>query len=125
MRKSAIALLGALFAVALGTSAFEKTNVTGVLIDMACYAHNKENVGNRHKDETQGYICAQACALEGFPVGLLTTDGKVYQVMGDLAANSNAKLVPHMAQTVTLTGEVSEQDGNMVIVAGDLKVVTP
>jgi hypothetical protein len=30
----------------------------------------------------------------GRPVALLTSDGKVYSVTGDLAADKNAKLVP-------------------------------
>jgi hypothetical protein len=66
--------------------------------------------------------CARACALEGFPVGLLTTDGKVYHVTGDLAANSNAKLAPHMTKTVTITGDVSQKDGETIIAGSDLKV---
>ena len=50
----------------------------------------------------------------GRPVALLTGDGKVYQVTGDLAAEKNAKLVGHMTHTVELTGDVtSESDGTM------------
>jgi len=41
--------------------------------------------------------CAIACAKMGRPVALLTSDGKVYSVTGDLAADKNAKLVPHMS----------------------------
>jgi hypothetical protein len=41
--------------------------------------------------------------------GLLTTDGKIYQVMGDLAVKSDAKVVPHMAQRVTLTEDAREE----------------
>ncbi len=42
--------------------------------------------------------------------------------MGDLAADNNAKLVPHMSHTVELTGEMSEKDGKMMIMATSLKM---
>jgi hypothetical protein len=122
MRKSATVLIGALFVVVLAAPAVAQTQtVTGQLIDMACYAQDKENTGNHHKN--RGLICAQACAREGFAVGLLTTNGKVYQVIGDLAVKRDAKLVPHMAQTVTLTGDVREEDGHMIIVASNLTTI--
>ena len=54
-------------------------------------------------------------------MGILTPDGKVYQITGELAAHSNAKLVPYMTQTVSVTGDVSEKDGHLVLAASDLK----
>jgi hypothetical protein len=130
MRESAAALIGALFLVALTGPACAKTEtvtgqltdltVTGQLIDLACYPLDKVNTGNSHKGK--GYNCAQACAREGFMVGLLTSTGKVYQVTGDLAADSNAKLVPHMAHSVTITGDVTEKEGQTMIAASDLKM---
>jgi hypothetical protein len=95
--------------------------ITGQLIDLACYAQDKENTGNHHKN--RGVICAQACAREGFAVGLLTQNGTVYRVTGDLAANYNAKLVPQMTRIVTLTGDVTHPGGQNVIAANALKVV--
>ena len=122
MRKSAGGFTGALLVFALAAAALAKTeNVTGQLIDLACYAQDKGNSGTQHKN--RGLICAQACAREGFPVGVLTTAGKVYQVTGKLAADSNARLVPHMAHIVTIAGDVSEKDGQTVIAASGLKVV--
>jgi hypothetical protein len=60
---------------------------------------------------------------EGQRVGRLTAGGKVYQVTGGLAAANNAKLVPHMSHTVTVTGDVSERDGLVMIAASDLKMI--
>jgi hypothetical protein len=120
MRKSVGLLVGALLVAGLAMAAFANSeSVTGQLIDLSCYAHDKSNTGNAHKDK--GLICAQACAREGFAVGVLTPDGKVYQLVGALTANSNAKLVPHMAQTVTISGEVTEKDGRLTIAADDLR----
>ena len=100
--------------------AFGKSeSVTGQLIDLACYSLDKANTGNHHQH--QGLNCARACALEGFAVGILTADGRVYEITGEWTANSNAKLVPHMAQTVTLTGEVREENGKLTIAANDLR----
>ena len=122
MRKFAAGFICAFFICALGAQAFAATEtVTGKLIDLACYGQDKANTENEHKGK--GMICAQACAREGFSVGLLTTDGKVYRVTGTLAADNNAKLAPHMAHRVTVTGEVSEKAGNLVIVANDLKMI--
>jgi hypothetical protein len=95
------------------------TTINGRLIDLACYSEDKSNTGLQHK--RYGLICARACALEGFPVGLLTPDGKVYRVKGGLAANSNAKLVPHMAETVTVSGEIAKEDGQLTITVDGFK----
>ena len=110
-------VLGPLFAVALVKTAFAKTEtITGQLIDVGCYA------ARRPVSEYAG-VHARACALEGFEIGLLTSDGKVYVVKGELAANSNVKLLPgFMAKTVMVTGEVGEKDGRMLIVASDLTI---
>ena len=122
MHKSVTVLIGALLVVTVIPRVFASPeSVTGQLIDLACYSQRKEDTGNQHRGK--GLTCAQSCALEGFEVGLLTTDGKLYHVAGELTANSNAKLVPHMAQTVTITGEVNEKDGHTVITGSDLKTV--
>ena len=42
--------------------------------------------------------------------------------MGGLAADNNAKMVPHMSHTVSITGDVSEKDGKMMIMADSLKM---
>jgi hypothetical protein len=95
--------------------------VTGQLVDLACYGQNKANKGNEHKN--RGLICAQACAREGFPVGLVANDGKVYQVTGELAANSNKGLVPYMGQFVTVSGEISNSNGRLTLAAHQVKPV--
>jgi hypothetical protein len=122
MRKFSAVFIGTLFVYELAAQVFAATEtVTGRVIDLACYGQDKANTENAHKGK--GMVCAQACAKEGFAVGLLTTEGKVYRVAGGLAADNNARLVPHMAHTVTITGDVSEKDGNMVIVGNDLKTI--
>jgi len=48
--------------------------LTGQLVDLAYYSLNKNAVGAAH---LYGVVGAQATAREGFPVGLLTSEGKV------------------------------------------------
>jgi hypothetical protein len=60
----------------------------------------------------------------GRPIALLTSNGKIYVVTGDLAANNNAKLVPHMSHKVELTGDVTEKDGSSTIPATNLKMIS-
>jgi hypothetical protein len=119
MRRFVLGIAAAAIALLYGFHALASNmTIRGQLIDLACYSEDKSNTGNAHKG--YGLICARACALEGFPVGLLTANGKVYRIEGRLAANSNAKLVPHMAETVTISGETAEEDGQSTITADSL-----
>lgn len=122
MQKILVGLTAFGFVVALGSPAFAKTEtVTGQLVDLACYTQDKANTGNEHKG--MGATCAEGCAKKGMPVALLTSDGKVYQVAGDLAAEKNAKLVPHIAHTVEITGDVMTMGDKMMITASSLKMI--
>lgn len=102
-----ISLIVVAVLLGMGASAYAD-DVTGVLVDLACYTKDKANTTNAHKG--MGETCAQACAKKGGTVALVTDKGEVYEVMtmGGLAGENNAKLVPHMAHTVTLTGAVVE-----------------
>ena len=116
MSKSAVLLEVALCLVMFVAPAFAQTQtVTGQLIDIGNYVDG-------HPPSQYAGVHGRACALEGFEVGLLTTDGKVYHITGDVTANKNAKLAAHMlAKTVTVTGDASEKDGQMMIAATDVK----
>jgi hypothetical protein len=98
--------------------------VTGVLVDKACYTKDKANTTNAHKG--MGETCAQACAKKGNTVALVTDKGEVYDVMpmGELAGDNNAKLVPHMAHRVTLTGDVMSAKDSKMIHATALKMIS-
>ena len=100
--------------------------MTGVLVDLACYTKNKANTTNAHAG--MGDSCAQACAKKGGTVALVTEKGEVYEVMtmGGLAGENNAKLVPHMSHTVTLTGDVvdSKDKKTRMIHATALKMIS-
>jgi hypothetical protein len=117
----------ALAAIVLGSGVLTMaapTTVTGVLVDKACYSKDKANTTNDHKG--MGATCAQDCAKKGNQVALVTTTGDVYDVKGELAADMNAKLVPHMSHTVALTGEVTDVKGakSIATTATSLKMIS-
>jgi hypothetical protein len=100
----------------LGVPAFAKTEtVTGQVVDQECYLREKKV----DTDKT----CAVECAKSGKPMALLTSDGKVYEITGGLAANKNEKLIAHVLHTVEITGDVSEAAGKRSIAANALKMV--
>ena len=121
MRRLFAAVTAAAFVVALGAPAFAKDlTVTGKVVDQGCYMKDKANIGKDHGDKTD---CATMCAKKGAPMAIVTEDGKVYQLGGGLAAENNAKIVPHVSHTVEVTGDVTEKDGKMIIAADTLKMV--
>ena len=121
MRKLSAALTAAAFVMALGAPAFTKEiTVKGQIVDQSCYMKDKANAAKDHGDKTD---CATMCAKKGAPMAILTEDGKLYQLAGGLAADNNAKIVPHVSHTVEVTGEVTEKDGKMIIAADTLKMI--
>jgi hypothetical protein len=126
MRKMFGALIVAAFVFALGSPALAKTEtVKGQIVDQACYTMDKSNTGVDHKmPKGDTKDCALGCAKAGRPMALLTSDGKLYELGGGLAADKNAKIIPHVSHTVEVTGEVTEKDGKMVIAADALKMIS-
>src|SRR2546425_12628506 len=122
MRKNLRAAMAGLIIMTSAAPVFAKPEtVTGQVIDLYCYSRDNKATGMDHRD---GRECALACVKwEGQPVGLLTADGKVYQLAGALVANNNAKVAPHLTHTVTVTGDVVDRNGIMTITATDLTMV--
>ena len=101
---SMVAASAFVVALTMPTFAADMT-VKGEVVDVACSVAKKEaGKGAGHAN------CAMVCAKKGQPVGILTADA-VYTVVGDYAANNNAKLLDFVARNVVVTGEVTEKDG--------------
>jgi hypothetical protein len=135
----------ATFVLALAASAWAKpATVTGQVMDEGCsmsmlnhgasadHADHNGSGGGDHADHqmpmpmgnmAQMTECAKMCAKNGEPMALITDDGKVYRITGGLAANKNAKLIPHVGHTVKITGEITEKDGKTEIAANELAMV--
>lgn len=123
--RSALSVVTGALCIALWTvpvSAATET-VTGQIVDLSCLnIETKANAGMHHVP--QGRECAWACAKWwGQPVGILTADGKVYQLAGGLVADNNEKIAPHVTHTVTITGDVTDRDGIIVLSADSLTMV--
>src|SRR5213596_1603198 len=113
MGKMFAGFIVAAFVVALGAPAFAATEtVKGQIVDQACYKMDKSNTGVDHKmPKGDTKDCAIACAKAGRPMAILTSDGKVYELGGGLAAEKNAKIIAHVSHTVDVTGDVTEKAG--------------
>jgi hypothetical protein len=81
----------------------EETTVTGEVLDMACYLDHGAH-GEKHAD------CAQKCISSGLPVGLKTTDGTVYLLIGEHKP-ANQELAQYAAKTITVKGKLVSRDG--------------
>jgi hypothetical protein len=122
MHKQLLALLGASFVLTMAAPLFAAPEtLTGEVISLSCYTNDKTEIGRK------GYTCALATIKwEGNPAGLLTADGKVYQISGGLTANNNEKLWALIGHTVTISGEVSQRPGLLpLITAADAKDISP
>jgi hypothetical protein len=121
---SIVFLAGVCLAGCTATSAQGKTEtitVTGKVVDLVCYARNKANIDVDHDD---GRVCAIACIKwEGNPAGIVTAEGKAYQLAGALVARNNAEISKHIAHTVTITGTTYEKDGMAMLSADTLTMV--
>ena len=126
MHKMFAALSAAAFVVSLASPALAKTEtVKGQIVDMGCYKMDKSNTGADHKmPKGDTKDCAAMCAKGGKPMALLTSDGKVYEIAGGLAAEKNAKIIPHIGHTVEITGDVMDHGGSMMITADSLKMIS-
>ena len=113
-------LLASLAAVAvvgfLGVSLrADSATVKGEVIDVMCHMKKASNVGADHAD------CALSCAKRGAALAILSSDGTVYTITGDYAANNNAKLLDFVAKDVEATGTVADKDGKKTIEVTSMK----
>ncbi len=91
------------------------SHVKGEVISIMCYeGHGKEGTGKAHLS------CATSCAKKGYALGILTTEGTVYQIAGPLTADNSATLQPFLSTSVTATGDVTEKDGKKTIAIANL-----
>jgi hypothetical protein len=127
MRNIFAAVSAAAFVMALTAPAFARTEtIKGQIVDESCYKMDKANAGVDHKmPKGDTKDCAIGCAKAGQPMAILTSDGKVYEIAGGLAANKNAKIVPHVGHTVEVTGDVMDHGGGKMMISADaLKMVS-
>lgn len=93
----------------------KSSTITGEVLDMACYMKSGAH-GDGHKD------CAAMCVKGGSPMGILTSDNKVYLLVENHdKADAYAEAKKHAGEQVTVTGTVSARNGMNAIIADDVK----
>ncbi|HEU5181522.1 MAG TPA: hypothetical protein VFW45_12075 [Candidatus Polarisedimenticolia bacterium] len=79
--------------------------VKGEILDLACYIGHGAK-GSEHQQ------CALKCAQMGQPLGLLTTDGKLYLLTADHQDPTAFRKAKQLAgDQVEMTGAPAERDG--------------
>ena len=110
-----IATVGFCFFASQSMAQETAKTVSGELLDMACYMANGAH-GEKHKQ------CAAGCIKGGSPMGLLTSDGKVYLLVENHSKKEEyAKLKEHAGDKVTVTGTVSSRGGVQGFIVDELK----
>jgi hypothetical protein len=123
MKKSALTVLAAVFAVTLvamlstTTSAVTaEETITGMLVEAGCAAMGGTNPSAEH------VACMVRCAQNGDPIGILTEDG-LYKITGDWASSNGDRLVELMAKQVHATGETSKAGGELLLEVSTIEPV--
>ncbi|MDD4954861.1 MAG: hypothetical protein PHP17_02340 [Candidatus Omnitrophica bacterium] len=115
MRRCLILVILAVLMVPFLAFSEEKT-ITGEVVDLSCYV----TAGAKGMDHKE---CALACIKTGEPAGILEeSTGKVYIVITeDHKTRPQDKILPYVAQTVEVKGNVSERGGLNVIDIKEIK----
>ena len=104
-------------AVSLTSFGQEKKSMTisGEVLDMACYSASGAS-GEGHKS------CAAACIKGGSPMGVLTSDGKVYLLVENHdKKDAYAEAQKHAGEQVTATGTFSDRGGIKTLIVDEVK----
>ena len=99
------------------SAAAAKKTLTGEVVDMGCY------LGHGAKGE--GHIaCATKCIANGMPMGLLTSDGKLFLLtMNHDNPDPYNKIKEMAGKTVAVTGSAMARSGVSAIDVTDFKPV--
>jgi len=119
MRKCLVLIMLGLFVLAFpGPVLASPVTVTGDVVSLSCYYQDHKNIGKA------GMLCANATVKYiGDPVGLVATDGTVYQLEGPILGVNNAKAVPLLGHKVTITGETRVKAHMPMLSASEAKII--
>jgi len=89
----------------------QEVTILGEIVDWNCYKKDAKNKGAAHR------ACALNCAKAGAPLGIVDEKtGEVYKLAGEAwTANKNEKLIPFVAERVTVKGKVEEKGGEKIL----------
>jgi len=97
-------------------------SVTGYVRDIACPMRNRSKESAHPSDDS----CVKACAKAGAPLGIITADGMIYNVVSHTMPETDQRprLLPWVAKTVRATGRVFEYNGARAIAIDKIELVT-
>ncbi|HEX7158780.1 MAG TPA: hypothetical protein VF214_07185 [Edaphobacter sp.] len=97
-------------------------SVTGYVRDIACPLRNHNKQSAHPPDDS----CVMACAKAGAPLGIITSDGVIYNVISHTMPETDERqrLLPYVAKTVRATGRVFEYNGARAIAIDKIEVVS-
>ena len=97
-------------------------SVTGYVRDIACPLRNRSKESAHPSDDS----CVKACAKAGAPLGIITPDGMIYNVISHTMPETDQRqrLLPYVAKTVRATGRVFEYNGTRAIAIDKIEVVS-
>lgn len=97
-------------------------SVTGYVRDIACPLRNHSKESAHPSDDS----CVKACARAGAPLGIITSDGMIYNVISHTMPETDerSRLLPYVAKTVKATGRVFEYNGARAIAIDKIEVVS-
>ncbi|MFL6428971.1 MAG: hypothetical protein ACJ71S_12055 [Acidobacteriaceae bacterium] len=97
-------------------------SVTGYVRDIACPLRNHSKESAHPSDD----VCVKACARAGAPLGIITQDGVIYNVVSHTMPETDQRqrLLPYVAKTVQATGRVFEYNGARAIDIDKIDVVS-
>lgn len=114
--RAAMAALVSVSALATWAGDLPPVNVTGEVIDSACYIKSGAR-GESHRS------CAQKCGDAGIPLAVLEdgTGAVVWIASVDDMETPNAKLRPFAGRRVTITGTWAERGGAKILLLRSVK----
>lgn len=97
-------------------------SVTGYVRDLACPYRNRSKEAAHPPDDS----CVQECVKAGAPLGIITEDGTIYNVISHTMPDTDerARLLPYVAKTVRATGRVFERNGSHAIAIDKIEIAS-
>jgi len=93
--------------------------VRGEVIELACYMQDSRSRGDEHA------ACAQEGILAGGPVGILTSDGTLYLVLGKTSRPPNDLFAPLAGKKVKVTGKKLRRAKMLAIICEKVEELPP
>lgn len=101
--------------VTFAQKATETKTIKGEVVDMNCYMDHGAH-GAKHAQ------CAATCIKNGSPVGILTSDGKVYLIVADHSNEDPYDEVrKHAADNIEVTGRYADRGGVQALIVESVK----